>query len=490
MCFRVVLGNTNEKTKPSHFSVMECRLPDSVVLQIFSYLDKRELGVMAQVSWRWRRIAYDRCFWHTLDLNTFWPLTNDMAEDTLLMLIRTRLAFALDSLDLGACSLTVKIAKELARKCPNLKRLVFHSVKIFEDPTFGHSRQFPTSLELMDLRYCWGNFSFMKRLPRHFTQMKYIGLGSESSKYLVPDIFSKMHDLQILDCTECDSITDGALEKLSRSCSRLESICLNECKNFTGKSLGQVLKNCKLLSTLLMRFTKLVDDSLLAVNWEETNIKELDITGCYYVTTTGLTTILSKLPQLSYFKMNQCGFRHIVNLLAYQEIRPQVSFSLLETLDLRWNFLLSADCLECILRLAPRLRYLGVSHSPRVGPATMAKMLPFVTKLKILEFGPLKKEALSDTNFVRSIIQHCVDIEAVSLINFTVVGSQDTALLVELKQKCKKLQDVKLCNPRIEHVAVGSGGETITVERLLIKMESLLPSPEHTLGNVITKVLC
>lgn len=469
---------------------MECRLPDSVLLNIFSYFDKRELGVMAQVSWRWRRIAYDRSFWHILDLNAFWPSAHDIDQDTVLMLIKTRLAFALDSLNLGACSFTAKIAKELEKKCPNLKRLVIHSVEIVGDPTFGDSKQFPTSLELMDLRYCWGNFSFMKRLPRHFTQMKYIGLGAESSKYLVPDIFSKMHDLRVLDCTECDTITDAALQKISRTCPRLESICLNECKNFTGKSLGQVLKNSKLLSTLLMRFTKLVDSSLLAVNWEETNIKELDITGCYYITTTGLTTVLAKLSQLSYFKMNQCGFRHILNLLVYQEIRPQVSFSSLETLDLRWNFLLSADCLECILRLAPRLQYLGVSHSPRVGPATMAKLLPYLSKLKILEFGPLKKEPLSETNLVKCIVQHCIDIEAVSLINFTVNGPQDSVLLTELKQKCKKLQDVKLCNPRIEHVAVGSGGETITVERLLIKMESLLPSPEHTLGNVITKLLC
>ena len=493
--FRSCVPNVATQAKAKRSSVawlenpksMEAQLPDSLILEIFRYLDKRQLGVVAQVSKRWRRVAYDKSFWRTLDLTAF---SQNIDETAMLMMIQTRLASTLNSLNLGPVKLTAKLAKDLARKCPDLKRIVFKSVAISGDPAFsGESKQFPASLELMDLRHCRGNFQFMKRLPRHFTEMKYVGLGAELSASLIPSIFGKMHDLRVLDCTDCEAINDLALEKISRSCRQLESICLIECKNFAGTTLETVLQNCKFLSTLLMRFTKLADTAILAVKWETTVIKELDITGCYYVTTTGLTTLLSKLPQLTYFKMNQCGFRHILNLLVYQEIRPQINFTMLETLDLRWNFLLSAECLECILRLTPKLRYLGVSHSPRVGPTTMSKMLPHVTKLKILEFGPLKKESLSDTNFVKGIIKNCKDIEAVSFINFTVGTPQDTALLRELKLKCKKLQDVKLCNPRVEHVEVGAGGETITVERLLIKMESLLPSPKHTL-NVITKTLC
>ena len=484
---------TQAKAKRSSLPFLESvknveeQLPDSVILEVFRYLNKQQLGVAAQVSKRWRRVAYDKTFWHALDLTAF---SQNIDERTILMLIQTRLAPTLNYLNLGPVTMTAKIAKDLARKCPDLKRIVFKSVAISGDPAFsGESKQFPASLELMDLRHCRGNFQFMKRLPRHFTDMKYIGLGAESSSSLVPNIFGKMHDLRVLDCTDCEAVNDTALEKISRSCRQLESICLNECKNFGGTTLGTVLKNCKFLSTLLMRFTKLADSAILAIKWETTVIKELDITGCYYVTTTGLTTVLSKLPQLTYFKMNQCGFRHILNLLVYQEIRPQMSFLMLETLDLRWNFLLSAECLECILRLTPKLRYLGVSHSPRVGPTTMTKMLPHISKLKILEFGPLKKEALSDTSFVKGIITHCKDIEAVSFINFTVATDSDTDLLRELGSKCKNLQEVKLCNPRVEHVEVGTGGETITVERLLIKMESFLPSPKHTL-NVITKTLC
>lgn len=465
----------------------EAQLSDALILEIFQYFDKRELGVLAQVSKRWRRVAYDKSFWHALDLTAF---SQNINEETMLMLIQTRLASTLHSLNLGSVKLTAKLAKDLSRKCTKLKRVVFKSVSISGDPAFsGESKQFPASLELMDLRHCEGDFQFMKRLPRHFTGMKFIGLGAHSSVSLVPTVFSKMHNLRVLDCYDCSVINDQALEKISRSCRLLESICLNECKNFEGKSLGVVFTYCLSLSTLLMRFTKLSDDAIVRVKWENTVLRELDITGCYHVTTTGLTTLLSNLPHLTYFKMNQCGFRHILNLLVYQEIRPKISFTMLETLDLRWNFLLSADCMESILRLTPKLRYLGVSHSPRICPSTMARMLPHVSKLKILEYGPLKKEVLADTDFVAAIVRHCKDIEAVSFINFIVSAEEDRELLSHLQLNCRKLQDIKLCDPKVENVEVGTGGEMLTVERLLIKMESLLPSPKHTL-NVITETLC
>lgn len=383
--------------------------------------------------------------------------------------------------------LTAKVAKELAKKCHHLRSLVFHGAEVETETTLEGIREFPSGLELMDLRYSWGNFNFMKRLPRHFTKVRYVGLGMESSQRLIPDIFTKMRNLKILDCTDCETLTDDALLKISMKCPQLESICLNECKNFHGKHLSRVLRNCKNVSTLLIRFTRVTDEALMAVHWEKSAVKELDLTGCYFVTTTGLSNVLSRLPEMRYFKMNQCGFRHILHLRIYQEVRPSAKYDSLETLDLRWNFLLSAECLEGLLRHSPSLRYLGVSHSPRVPPSVIAELLKYVPTLRVLEFGPLRKESLSESQLVPSLIKMCPLIEAVSLINFKLIGDADADSLQELRDKCKHIKEVKLCSPRIEHVAVGNSGETITVERLLIKMESMLPSPDHTLGKVINK---
>ena len=462
---------------------MEKDIPDSVLLEVFKLVSRRDLGFLAQVCKRWRRIAYDGTLWKVVDINDFWLAVD---EATLLMLIRTRLS-SVRALNLGGCMLTAKVAKELAKECRRLKSLVFHGAEAESKTPLEAIREFPSSLELMDLRYSWGDFNFMKKLPRHFTKVRYIGLGMESSQRLIPDIFTKMRNLKILDCTDCETLTDDALLKISLTCPQLESICLNECKNFNGVHLKQVLKNCKNVSTLLIRFTRVVDEHLMAVNWEKSSVEELDLTGCYFVTTTGLSNVLSRLPEMRYFKMNQCGFRHILHLRIYQEVRPWARYDSLETLDLRWNFLLSAECLESLLIHSPSLRYLGVSHSPRVSSSVIAGMLQHVPTLRVLEFGPLRKESLSESQLVPNLIRMCPLVEAVSFINFKQVGESDAARLRELREKCTHIREVKLCSPRIEHVAVGSNGETITVERLLIKMESMLPSPDHTLGKVINK---
>ncbi|XP_031567312.1 F-box/LRR-repeat protein 17-like [Actinia tenebrosa] len=451
-------------------------LPDAILLEMFRYLSRRELGRVALVNRQWRRIAYDPSLWRTVDLTELFPHTMG-DEKTLLMLLRTRLASA-RSLNMAECSLTPDLAKELSRKQDTLKSLVRFGVR-------GNIRDFPNGLELMDLRYSWGDFSFMRRLPRHFSKIKCIGLGSVSSEFLIPDIFTKMRHLRVLELTDCSALTDDTMVKISLSCPHLESICLNECKNFHGKCLSRVLDNCPMITTLLIRFTKMTDSALISVNWEKTRVQELDLTGCYFVTTTGLSNVISRLPNLHYLKMNQCGFRHILHLTVYQEIRPNVKYTNLETLDLRWNFLLSAECLEGILRQAPNLRYLGVSHSPRVPPSVLASLLKYVPNLRVLEFGPLRKESLSESKLVPTLINSCQVIEAVSLINFKVMDKDDTLLLQELREKCKHIKEVKLCNPRIEHVAIGNQGETITVERLLIKMDSQLPSPKNTLGRKI-----
>lgn len=454
----------------------ERKLPDAILLEIFRYFSLKELGKIAQVSTQWRRIAYDPSLWRTVDLNELFscPL---MDEEMLLVLLQTRLVSA-RSLNMGECSLTPNLAKELSKKKYNLKSLVNFGAH-------GSIRNFPTGLELMDLRFSWGDFAFMRRLPRHFTNMKYVGLGAVSSEFLIPDIFTKMRSLRVLELTDCNVLTDDALTKISLSCPQLESVCLNECKNFHGKCLSRVLEHCPLITTLLVRFTKLNDDALMAVKWENTRVQELDLTGCYFITSTGISNTLSRLPNIHYFKMNQCGFRHILHLTVYQEIRPNIKYLNLETLDLRWNFLLSAEYLEGVLRQAPNLRYLGVSHSPRLPPSVLASLLKFVPNLRVLEFGPLRKESLSESKLVPTLINSCPQIEAVSFINFKMMDQNDSCVLQELKEKCKHIKEVKLCNPRIEHVAIGNRGETITVERLLIKMDSQLPCPKNTLGTKI-----
>lgn len=115
-------------------------------------------------------------------------------------------------------------------------------------------------------------------------------------------------------------------------------------------------------------------------------------------------------------------------------------------------------------------------------------MFKFVFKLRILEFGFLRKEVFLESFLVFNLIKMCFFIEVVFLINFKLIDDVDADLVQEFRDKCKYIREVKLCSFRIEYVVIGNSGEIIIVERFFIKMESFLLSLENTFGKVINKL--
>ncbi|XP_060599687.1 F-box/WD repeat-containing protein 5-like [Ruditapes philippinarum] len=53
-------------------------IPDSLLLDIFSYLDIKTLGRSAQVCTTWRRVAYDEFLWHNI-IKRVWKVTGGLA---------------------------------------------------------------------------------------------------------------------------------------------------------------------------------------------------------------------------------------------------------------------------------------------------------------------------------------------------------------------------------------------------------------------------
>lgn len=63
-CFVMIFINKN---KYLSFQTIE-KLPDKVLLNIFTYLSHREICRMAMVSKRWRLVAYDTKLWTHVSL--------------------------------------------------------------------------------------------------------------------------------------------------------------------------------------------------------------------------------------------------------------------------------------------------------------------------------------------------------------------------------------------------------------------------------------
>lgn len=63
------------------------------------------------------------------------------------------------------------------------------------------------------------------------------------------------HNIEQLDLSECNKITDISTESISRHCSKLASINLESCSNITDNSLKYVSDGCPVSLNLLFNFS-------------------------------------------------------------------------------------------------------------------------------------------------------------------------------------------------------------------------------------------
>ena len=146
------------------------------------------------------------------------------------------------------------------RKCKSLRYLIFSRGSKLRPPSpppkyTETTYEFPSQLELVELRPIKGDFSFLGRITRHFCEVKYLGIGNNSSKGAVPSMFTKMQRLVILDCTNCDTMTDDVIGKVAECCPLLESFCLNGCTYVYGWTFCTLFRSYSPLRTLLLRYT-------------------------------------------------------------------------------------------------------------------------------------------------------------------------------------------------------------------------------------------
>ncbi|XP_032237406.1 F-box/LRR-repeat protein 2-like [Nematostella vectensis] len=460
-------------------------LPDVVVLKVFSFLSVADLGQVSRVCYQWQRIAYDHSLWKAVNLRRF---AGSINEEILTALIRTRFSPQLVTLNLGGCRISHEVLMELTRKCKHLRYLIFGRGSKLRSPLLKRSvvYEFPPELELLELRPVKGDFTFMRRISRHFCSVKYLGIGVMSSKGAVPHIFTKMQQLVILDCTNCDTITDEVLAKVGQSCPLLESVCLNGCKLVYGTTFSEFLSCCKRLKTLLLRYTPVRDECFQCYSWKNIRLEEIDISACAQLTHVGLISLVSRMHSLRYLNLSYCGVGRAVTDEVLLEMATQRSCMNLEMLDVRWSLTLTPDALFTLAQAAPFLKCLGVYQSSNISPAAMAEVLVALPRLEVLEYGAFGKAALSDTMLIPNLIRHCKLLRSLSLINFASLDSgSDSIVLNALSEGCQVLNRINLCEPDPSLLALVHRAPESTKSKITQRWQCVLPPPVHTLDTVI-----
>lgn len=466
-------------------------LPEIVILKVFSFLPVGDLGKAARVCSYWRRLAYDHSLWKAVNLKR---QAAKLDEDTLHMLIRTRFSHSLSILHLGGCKISLELLSELNRKCKSLKYLIFSRGSKLRPPSpppkyTEVTYEFPSQLELVELRPIKGDFAFLGRIIRHFCEVKYLGIGNNSSKGAVPSLFTKMQRLVILDCTNCDTITDEVIGKVAECCPLLESFCLNGCKYVYGRTFCTLFWSCSRLTTLLLRYTPVRDDCFVISDWKFVPVEELDISACSNITQIGLISLVTNVKTLRYLNLSYCGVGRAVTDAVLLQIARQETGTNLEMLDVRWSLTLTPEALYILSRACPKLKCLGVYQSSSINPSAMAEVLRMLPRLEVLEYGAFGKASISESMFFPNLIRYCEFLEAVSLINFASMDSvADAVLMNALVDNCRCLKRINLCEPDPTLLDLVQELPPSSKAKVTQRWQCVLPPPNHTLDAIIAKL--
>lgn len=91
---------------------------------------------------------------------------------------------------------------------------------------------------------------------------------------------------------------DEHVQTIAMCCPKLESFCLNGCKNIYGTTFEELLRRCNKLTTLLLRYTPIRDSCFDTGLWAQTNLEEIDISACTHLTRTGKCQIAHVIRKL------------------------------------------------------------------------------------------------------------------------------------------------------------------------------------------------
>ncbi|CAG0891352.1 unnamed protein product [Darwinula stevensoni] len=373
------------------------KLPDKILLKIFSYLPHKVICQNARVCKKWRMVAYDSRLWKNVSLRPEFSGLHVSSLESLLALISVRFGPSLRSIELPIELITHTVLHELANKCPNLTDMLLDFSTAMQMHDFNELQAFPTKLRTMCICLSEVIFmeGFMRKIYNFINGLEVLHLigtyekmeEEEEEIYEVINIHklkSAIPNLQVVNLYGISFLDDGHIEAFSSNCIQLECLAMNYCSKVTGSSLKLLLQRSRKLRCLLMQQTSLKSEYVMSVDWEKTNIQELDITATD-LSSECLLEILLRIPGLRWLSAGQQdGFNDKV-LMSYMKDGNPGS---LVSLDLDRCDNLSSDALYTFLsKYGNNLQGLILSGIPHVTDTLWSSILPSLRNARILVMG-------------------------------------------------------------------------------------------------------
>lgn len=244
------------------------KLPDKILLKIFSYLSHLEICRMSKVCRRWRLVAYDTRLWRNVSLRPEVSGLHVGSLEWLLALIAVRFGASLRYIELPIELITHTVLHELATKCPNLTYMLLDFSTAMQLHDFSEMQAFPTKLRYMCICLSEVIFmeGFMRKIYNFINGLEVLHLigtyekveEEEEEIYEVINVHklkSATPNLRVINLYGINFIDDSHIDAFSSNCIQLECLAVNYCNKVTGSTLRMLLQRSKRLTCLLMNGT-------------------------------------------------------------------------------------------------------------------------------------------------------------------------------------------------------------------------------------------
>ncbi|XP_011292281.1 F-box/LRR-repeat protein fbxl-1 isoform X2 [Musca domestica] len=473
------------------------KLPDKVILQIFSYLSHREICRLARVCRRWRQIAYDTRLWKNVSLRPEVSGLHVGSLESLLSLIAVRFGPTLRYIELPIELITHTVLHELSAKCPNLTHMLLDFSTAMQLHDFSEMQAFPTKLRYMCICLSEVIFmeGFMRKIYNFINGLEVLHLigtyekceEEEEEIYEVINVHklkSATPNLRVINLYGINFIDDSHIDAFSSNCIQLECLAVNFCNKVTGSTLKTLIQRSKRLTCLLMNGTSLKSEFVMQVDWDKCALQELDITATD-LSTECLVDMLTRIPNLRFLSAGQInGFNDTV---LKQWMESGMTRSLM-SIDLDSSDNVSDDGLQKFLtRHGQQLSACCLSGMPHITDQLWMSILPVLTNAKILVMGTSEKLGVNIhvDQLMDTIASSCGNLERLELrwdpdnLRFSDKSQKAIDLL---RVKCLKLRCMVLSDGRYYETVKANfeRADRVTVVRTTTCCRV---SPYHLLSN-------
>lgn len=348
-------------------------MPDELKVEIFRFLNPKEIVRCSAVSKQWYKMCFDGQLWTSLDASEFYK---DIPGESLVKILTSAGPFVKDLNLRGCVQMKERWGTDSAKitdACRNLEYFSIEGCRIDRSSLHFFLLRNPRLIHI--------NLSGLSTLNN--SAMKIIAQGCPQLEYL--------------DISWCEHVDTKGLQKVVQSCSKLKDLRAAKVKGFNDESFLLDLYHRNTLERLLVSHCPDFDDDALLtlIQGRDPEIdvltdravvpprmfRHLDFSRCRGLTDKSVKQLADKVPLLAGLHLSQCSALTDDAVLGIFETAPYMTHLDLEELDLTNAAMTALAKSPCALRL----KHLNVSYCEALGDTGILPVLKLCHSLRTLE---------------------------------------------------------------------------------------------------------